>query len=255
MRYPFTTGISAIDYVLLDPHVKPVKDEWMAEEPLLMPECWVCFGSFSPEPISETIPCERNGMVTFGSLNNPYKVTREAIAVWSRIMNEVPNSRFLYVRPELSSLVLCNNLIREFGQHGIGPERLYFVNNWKTGLSHLSYYDEIDITLDTFPLVGGTTTCDALWMGAPLITKYGPSMHQRLGYSVLTNVGLQELCVETDDAYVEKAVALANDPESLTLLRRELRPALQASALCRSQDYARNFFNLMDQLVERHQLR
>jgi predicted O-linked N-acetylglucosamine transferase (SPINDLY family) len=170
-------------------------------------------------------------------------------------MSQVPGSRFLYVRPELSSVVLCNNLVEEFGRHGIGPERLFFVNNWKTGLSHLSYYDEIDITLDTFPLTGGTTTCDALWMGVPVISKFGPSMHQRLSYSIMTNTALQELCVETDEAYVEKAVMLAGEVDSLRLLRRELRPGLQASPLCRSADFARHFYDLMSDIAERHGIR
>src|SRR5690606_874057 len=173
--------------------VKPENDGWLVEKPLLMPESWVCFGGFRLEPISEQLPLERNGMLTFGPMNNPYKLTRDSVAQWCRIMNRVPGSRFLYVRPELSSVVLRNNLITEFGRHGIGPERLFFVNNWKSGLAHFSYYDEIDITLDTFPLTGGTTTCDALWMGVPVISKYGPSLHQRLSYQVMSTISLQEL--------------------------------------------------------------
>ncbi|NKB20138.1 MAG: tetratricopeptide repeat protein [Alphaproteobacteria bacterium] len=255
LGYPFTTGIGEIDYIILDPHVAPTNPDWMVEKPLLMPECWVCFGSFDEEPISERPPMERNGFVTFGTLNNPYKLTRETIALWCQVMNKVPNSRFLYVRPEADSLALCQNLTQEFGKHGIGPERLFLVNNRKTGLSHLSYYDEIDISLDTFPLTGGTTTCDTLWMGVPVVTKVGPSMHQRLSYSHLTNAGLQELCVETDDDYVKTAVGLAEDPDALAFLRSELRGALRESALCRSEDFARHFQDLMLGLVEQHGLR
>jgi predicted O-linked N-acetylglucosamine transferase (SPINDLY family) len=254
LGYPFTTGIPEVDYILLDPLVKPTNDEWFAEKPLLMPECWVCFDSFPEEPINETIPFDRNGVITFGSQNNPYKVTRQAIDVWSQIMNRVPESRFLYVRPELDSLVLCNNITNEFGRHGIGADRIYFVNNWKSGTTHFGYYDEIDITLDTFPLTGGTTTCDSLWMGAPLISKVGPSMHQRLSYSLMSNAGLQELCVETNEEYIDLAVSLAAEPESLRLLRNELRPALKASPLCQPEQYAKNFCNLVADVAKRHGL-
>lgn len=255
LGYPFTTGIPEVDYVLLDPRITPVKDEWLIEKSLQMPESWVCFGEFDDEPISETLPFERNGYVTIGSLNNPYKLTRKTIAQWCAVMNRVPDSRFLYVRSECKSMVLRNNLINEFGSHGIGPERLHFVNNTGMPISHLAFYDEMDLTLDTFPLTGGTTTCDALWMGVPVVSKVGPGLHQRLSYSLLTSVGLEELCVETNEEYVEKAVALANDPESLQLLRRELRPAMIDSALCRAEDYARNFCDLMTEIVQRHGVR
>ena len=255
LGYPFTIGIPEIDYALLDPKVKPLNDDWLEEEALLMPESWICFGAFADEPISQELPLERNGYVTFGSLNNPYKLTRKTIAQWSEIMNRVPGSRFLYVRPECKSMILCNHLINEFGSHGIGPERLHFVDNAGMPISHLSFYDEIDVTLDTFPLTGGTTTCDALWMGVPIISKVGPALHQRQSYSLMSSVGLQDLCVETDEDYIEKAVELAQDPECLHLLRKELRPMIKDSALCRTEDFGRNFCNLMTEVVKRHALR
>ena len=255
LGYPFTTGIEEIDYILLDPNVKPVNDSWMVEKPLLMPESWVCFGSFTEEPISDALPVERTGMITFGSLNNPYKLTREVIALWSRVMNEVPNSRFLYVRPECHAMMLVANLTKEFERNGISRERLYFVNNRAAPISHLSYYDDIDITLDTWPLTGGTTTADTLWMGTPVVSKYGQSMHQRLSYSMLKSVGLEGLCVQTDDDYVNAAVALANDFDSLRLLRHELRRSVRESALGRAEDYARAFCDLMSEVAARHGLR
>lgn len=255
LGYPFTIGIPEIDYIMLDANIRPLNDDTLVENVLEMPESWVCFGSFDDEPINPTLPLERNGYVTFGSLNNPYKLTRKTIAQWSEVMKRVPDSRFLYVRPELKSMFLWNNLINEFGSNGIGPERLHFVNNTKMPLSHLSFYDEIDVTLDTFPLTGGTTTCDALWMGVPVISKVGPALHQRLSYGLMKTVGLEELCVETDEDYIEKAVALAGELESLQLLRRELRPTILNSALCREEDYGRNFCKVMTDLVQRHGLR
>ena len=255
LGYPFTTGIPEIDYIMVDPYFRSENDAWLVEKPLVMPECWVCFSSMTPEPITPKPPHERNGIVTFGTLNNPYKYTREVIATWARVLNAVPNSRFLVVRPEASSFVLCSNLAKEFGRHGIAAERLYFVNNHNFGLSHLSYYDEIDISLDTFPLNGGTTTCDALWMGVPVVTLKGPAPHQRMGYSFLENIGLGDLVANTADEFVQKAVNLAEDHARLAALHQDLRPKLQTSAMCDGPRYVRNWQTLMDELVARHGLR
>lgn len=255
LGYPFTTGIPEVDYVLLDPRTSPTNDDMLVEKALHMPESWACFGSFVEEPINQTLPLERKGFVTFGSLNNPYKVTRKTIEQWATIMNRVPGSRFIYVRPECRSVMLCTNLINEFGKNGVGPERLHFVNNTGMPISHLSFYDEIDITLDTFPLTGGTTTCDALWMGVPVVSKVGPGLHQRLSYGLMSAIGLEELCVETDEDYIEKAVELAKDPESLHFLRRELRPSILNSSLCRAEDFGRNFCNVMTDVAKKHGLR
>lgn len=255
LGYPFTTGLPEIDYIMVDPYFRPENDSWLVEKPLAMPECWVCFSSFTPEPITAKPPVERHGVVTFGTLNNPYKYSREVIATWARVLNAVPNSRLLVVRPEVSSFVLCSNLAKEFGRHGIAAERIFFVNNRKFGISHLSYYDEIDVSLDTFPLNGGTTTCDALWMGVPVVTLAGPSTHQRMGFSFLENAGLGDLVARTTDEFVEKAVALAQDRGRLASLRQGLRPTLQASAVCDGPRYVRNWQALMDEVAARHGLR
>ena len=151
--------------------------------------------------------------------------------------------------------MLVANLTREFERNGITGDRVYFVNNRALPISHLSYYDDIDITLDTWPLTGGTTTADTLWMGAPVVSKYGPNMHQRLSYSMLKNVGLDQLCVQTDDQYVDLAVALANDLDSLRLLRHSLRQSVRESALGRGEDFARAFCDHMSELAVRHGLR
>ncbi|NKB20136.1 MAG: hypothetical protein GKS01_06265 [Alphaproteobacteria bacterium] len=255
LGFPFTTGLEAMDYILLDPHVKPENANWTSEAVLEMPESWVAFDEFSAEPISERPPMERNGFVTFGSQNSPYKLTKGTIALWARVLKEVPGSRFLYVRPEADSAIIRQNLSDEFAKHDVGAERLFFVNNRKTEFSHLSFYDEFDVSLDTFPLTGGTTTCETLWMGIPVVTKYGPSIHQRLGYSHMVNLNLQELCADNDEDYVRIAVELANDPETLVFLRRELPSGLQGSAICRTQDYVQAFQKKMEMLVERHGLR
>src|SRR5690606_18050031 len=129
LGFPFTTGLPEVDYILTDDRARPTNPDWLSEEPLTMPESWVCFGSLSPVPISETLPFERNGCITFGTMNKPYKYTRKTVALWSEVMQRVPGSRFLVVRPEVGSMVLVENLTKEFERNGIERTRLYFVDN------------------------------------------------------------------------------------------------------------------------------
>ena len=255
LGYPFTTGIPEIDYIMADPLFKPENEGWLVEKPMVMPQTWVCFSSFVPEPITATPPFERNGVVTFGTLNNPYKFTADMIGLWAQVLNAVPNSRFLLVRPECSSVVLCANIAKEFAKYGIPPERVYFVNNKKHDLSHFSYYDEIDVSLDTFPVQGGTTTCDALWMGVPVVSLIGPSMHQRLALSLLTNAGLGDLCAYTPEDYVKTAIALANDQDRLRALRTGLRQSLQTTPLCDAPRYVRALEQRLLEIADKHGLR
>ncbi|MFT7569613.1 MAG: protein O-GlcNAc transferase [Paracoccaceae bacterium] len=243
LGYPFTTGMAEMDHILVDKYVAPEDTGWLAEEPLYMPESWLCVDSFPGEAISEQLPVETSGKLTFGTLNNTYKFTRESIAVWATIMNEFEDSEFLLVRPEADSLILQNNLREHFARCGVAPERIRFINNRRSSESHFWYYNLIDISLDTFPQTGGTTTCDALWMGVPVISLVGPSMHQRVSYSMLENAGCGELACFSLEEYMGKAVMLGNDIASLREYRHNLRPALLNSPLCQGERFAQNFQN------------
>ena len=254
LGYPFTTGVAEIDYLLLDPDIQPENLDWLVEQPLLMPHSWISFGEFGPEPISEKTPFERNGMLTFGTMNNPYKYTPEMIADWAKIMCAVPDSRFLVVRPECGSMAFCTNFAKVMEQNGIGRDRLNFVNNHVMPLPHLSYYDEMDISLDTFPVTGGTTTCDSLWMGVPVVTLCGPSLHQRVSASILKKAGLSELCATTREDYVRIAIELAEDRETCEFLRFNLRPKLRSSRLGDTEGWTRDFETLMEEVVRKHDL-
>jgi protein O-GlcNAc transferase len=255
LGYPFTTGMPEVDYILLDEICRPTRPDWLTEGVLALPDSWVAFGEFDQVPIDERLPFERNGRITFGTMNNPYKITREMIALWSQAMKQVPDSRFLIVRPECGSLVFCGKIAQEFARNGIGEDRVYLVDNRSHGLNHLTYYDEIDVTLDTFPVTGGTTTCDAVWMGVPVVSLYGNSLHQRMGLSLLTNAGMADLCTDSRDEYVRIAVSLANDADRLSAIRHGTRERLLASPLCQGERFTRNFEVMLEQVAERHGLR
>lgn len=255
LGYPYTTGLRQVDYMLLDPYFRPENDDWLAEEPLLLPESWVCYMPKNNLPYDETPAFERKGYVTFGTLNNPYKFTRETVAAWAAIMRGTQDSHFLFVRDTCESPVFCTNIAKEFAKHGIAGDRLDFVSNRALGISHMDFYPEMDLSLDSFPLTGGTTTSEALWMGVPVISLVGPCTHQRMGYSMLNNIGAGELCAFSVEEYIEKGIALANDPDSIREYRKGLRSAMAASPLCDVDRFVRNFETMLEEVIERHGLR
>jgi len=253
LGYPFTCGMPQIDYMVTDRFIRPTRDDLLVETPLELPGAWICFTDMGRAEVDPTPPCVKTGAVTFGTLNNPYKFTREAVAVWARVMNEVPGSRFLVVRARDGSTLMCQHLVAEFAKHGVSGDRLFFMRN-EPG-RHLHAYNEIDISLDTFPLTGGTTTCDALWMGVPVVSLAGESFHQRISHAILNHAGLGDLSRTTIDDYVATATALARDPDRLAALRRTLRQTLLDSDMFRRDRFVPAFQQTMETLVERHGLR
>lgn len=255
LGYPFTTGLPAMDYILVDEEIAPARPEWLTEKPLLMPDSWICYDPFETTMPLPDPPVTRNGYVTFGTLNNPYKFTRTGIANWANVMRAVPDSGFLFVHDEFEHSMIAENLAEEFGRNGVSSDRLQFVGSRESEISHFAYYDEIDISLDPAPLTGGTSTTDALWMGVPVVTLVGPSLHQRLSNGILSKVGLRDLCAETPEDFVSIATALAGDVDRLTRLRRDLRQTMKSSPLCNAQDFCKSFQALMMEVVARHELR
>ena len=254
LGYPFTSGLKDMDYFLLDDHIRPTSDDLMLEKPLIMPEAWATFAEYPEMPLPDKLPFEVNGFITFGTLNNPYKYTPQTIEAWARVMKEVPNSRFIFVRREVSSRVLCLHIAQEFSRHGIASDRLYFLNNHEQGINYLACYNQLDMTMDPFPVTGGTTTCDASWMGVPVVTLVGDGYHQRISYAILDRLGLGELCAKTVDEYVEKSIALANSPDDLRFLRQNMRDSVRSSIFYDGPRYARQFCDTMWDLAKQHGL-
>jgi protein O-GlcNAc transferase len=242
LGYPHSAGLSAIDYLLVDPYVMPERRELMLEKPLMLPHAWYPLGAFHfrPEPAADPVPpVARNGYVTFGTANNPQKYNPQVIAAWARVLRETPDSRFLFIRPEGAAPSFRSNLRALFEEGGVAGERILFEP--VRGL-HLPHYNRLDISLDCFPQTGGTTTCESMWMGAPCVTLVGESLFERLSFSVLMNLGLPELCAQTLDEYVAIAVRLAADPARIAELRAGLRARMQASPLGQTQTWAKDFY-------------
>jgi predicted O-linked N-acetylglucosamine transferase (SPINDLY family) len=223
LGYPHSAGIEAIDHILVDPYINPPDPKLLIEKPFIVPESWVVMGKlgFREIPIEPSIPEDRAGVLTFGTMNNPYKYTPELFRLWAEVMRQVPASRFLFVRPEAGAATFRRNICGEFARHGIEADRIDFES---VRGRHMPHYNRIDIALDTAPHTGGTTTCEALWMGVPTVSLVGPAFFERLSYSNLSNAGLGDLCAFSREDYVKKAAALAEDK----IRRRELRQGLRA---------------------------
>jgi protein O-GlcNAc transferase len=243
LGYPHSSGLGRIGHILVDPYLKPPDPRLLLEQPFEMPSSWVSLGrlGFTDHPIRPELPEQRAGRLTFGTMNNPYKYAPEAIALWARVLQRVPNSRFLMVRPEAGVRTFRENMARAFARHGIAADRLAYA---AIRGQHMPYYNDIDIALDTLPQTGGTTTCECLWMGVPTISLVGPAFFERLSFSNLANAGLRDLAVDTPEAYVQAAAALAADPERRRALRFSLRETIRRSPLGDTRTWVRDFETL-----------
>jgi protein O-GlcNAc transferase len=234
LGYPDTTGLSAIDYRLTDAIVDPPgpADALSSERLFRLPDGFHCYTASASAPEVTALPAEQKGFVTFASFNNLLKVNREVLDTWVGILQRVPNSRlFLKTRwlhvPEMRERV--RNLLE---QRGLARDRIELVGKYPTSAEHLAAYGDVDIALDTFPYNGATTTCEALWMGVPVVTLTGNRHAARVGASMLSRVGLEGLVADRPQDYIEIAARLAADLPALARLRAELRGRIAASPLC-----------------------
>ncbi|HTI67054.1 MAG TPA: hypothetical protein VL460_05850 [Caulobacteraceae bacterium] len=249
MGYSNSVGLAAIDHIILDPWLMPEDPRLVTERPLVMPHGWIAMTEayFEPEPrLPEDTPQARNGFVTFGTLNAPYKYSPQCLDLWARAVAAVPESRFLIVRPEAGAPTFRDNIARAFAAHGVAPERLAFA---VVRGRHLPWYNEIDIALDSLPVTGGTTTCESLWMGVPVVSLTGAAPFERMSASILANAGLGDLAVRTPEAFVATAAALAADRARRERLKLTLRDRIRASPLGRSEAFARDFYALIAHTV------
>lgn len=248
LGFPGTIGLDTIDYIFVDKFLKP-SDSTINEKCLVTQGTTVCFGSSSDISITSTLPMEKRGFITFGSLNNSYKITRKQLEVWAKIMSSCPKSCFLFVRREFESYYLRENICTEFLRHGIDPRRIHFFNNRKASRHFLDCYNEMDLSLDTYPVTGGTTTIDALWMGVPVVAREGIALHQRVCSSILRHLGREGWIAHTDTEFIDIAVRMANDVAYLKKQRLILRDDLKMSVLCNTQQFASDFASAIEELV------
>ncbi|MCZ6743022.1 MAG: tetratricopeptide repeat protein [Alphaproteobacteria bacterium] len=241
LGYPNTTGLSAMDYRLTDAIADPqgADDALYSEILVRLPEGFLCYGPPADAPEVAGLPALEGGHVTFGSFNNLPKVAPRVVEVWARILDAVAGSRLLIKSGPLADDETRARYLEMFAAHGTDTGRIELLSRIPSKSGHLGAYGRVDIGLDPFPYNGTTTTCEALWMGVPVITLAGDRHSGRVGASLLTRVGLGEFITGTEEAYVAAAVKLAHDRDRLADLRKALRGRLQGSPLCDSEGFAR----------------
>lgn len=244
--WPSTSGMDAIDVRIVDSLTDPTGDPYDAqthatERLLRIDPCFLCYQPPENPPPVVPGPAERGEPITFGSYNALKKVSCAALEAWARVLREVPNSRFVVKTRALDDDHTREDLMKRLEDLGVDRTRLELLTPTKTTREHLEFYSKMDIALDTFPYTGTTTTCEALLMGVPVVTRYGQYHAGRVGLSLLTNVGLGHLCAPDIDGYVRIAEAFASDRAKLVELRRGLRQQVLASTLCDQQAYGDRF--------------
>ena len=232
------TGLDAMDYFFADavtvpPEARPHFSEEVVELPAFVP-----YSPPAPSPDVTVLPALGRGTVTFGCFNRLAKVTPEALALWATILGSVPGARLLMKFHGLEQGSVQERIRSVFAEHGVDGARIEFMGGSKPW-EHLAAYGGVDLALDPSPHGGGVTALDGLWMGVPMVTRVGERIPSRMGASMLTTLGLEELIARTPDEYVAAAIRQARDLPRLAALRAGLRERLATSIICDHRAYCR----------------
>lgn len=252
LGYVTTTGLTAIDYRLTHADADPPGSEkYYSERLWRLPGTMWCYRPLPNMPEIAPPPCHRNGFVTFGSFNRFSKISPRVLDCWGRILSSVPESRLIMCLPEGR---IRQEVAAFFAERGVAPNRLSAYST----LRHEDFWalhGQVDIALDPYPFNGGTTSCETLWLGVPIITCTGISdnddtqseetpvflarFSSRMGYAFLNSLGLSELAAKNEHAYVELAIKLARDTSRLEQLRHTLRERMTCAPLTDEKRFVR----------------
>ncbi len=240
LGYPGTTGLTAIDYRLVDSITDPETDgnAHASESLFRLADGFLCYAppENAPEPVTAG---SNDGSVTFGSFNNPAKLSTATLDAWAALLARLPDATLSLKGRSFDNAATRALFLARFAERGIAPERIELAGFVTRSADHLALYRKIDVGLDPFPYNGTTTTCEALWMGVPVVSLRGDRHSGRVGAALLTRVGLEELIARDVETYIEIAAALAADHARRAELRRSLRSRMAASPLCDGPGFAR----------------
>ncbi len=243
LGYPNTTGLESIDYRLTDALTDPPgrSDRLHSEKLVRLDGGFLCFQPLDSCPeISESKASDAGGGIVFASFNELLKITAPTVSAWCQILARTPGSELMIKGTTLEDEGTRQLVVDRFAAQGLPPERLQLIGRTPTLEEHLDLYNGVDIALDTFPYNGTTTTCEALWMGLPVVSQSGDVHASRVGLSLLSSVGLGDLVAKNMGEYVKKAEILAADHERRLQLRKDLRKRMLSSALMDSQSVTRH---------------
>jgi len=240
LGYFATTGVAEMDYLLVDEvGVPEAQREQFTESVWYLPDTRLCFTAPEVDLPVAPLPALHNGYVTFGCFQNLAKVGDEVLAAWGQILTVLPGAKLRWQCKQLGDQGVAAQFLASLPRHGIDPARVS-LHGAVSREAYLAAHAEVDMILDTFPYPGGTTTCEALWMGVPTLTLAGDSLLARQGASLLSAAGLEDWVATSKEEYVAKAIALASDLPSLAVLRAGLRQQVLACPLFDAPRFARH---------------
>jgi len=242
LGYPGVLGLPAIPYRITDAVLDPPDEApGTGETPIRLEGGWLCYapppewgGALSVAPL----PCLENGYITFGAFNNFAKMSAACLDLWAEVLKAVPGSRLISRAKPFDDPLECSRFVDAFASRGVAAGRIRALPYLPDPARHLEVYHQVDIHLDSLPYAGGTTSCDALWMGVPVVTLYGDRPAARLGASALAQLGLDHLVAHSTQEYVRIAKALAEDAGALQSLRQGLRQRFESSPLHDASGFA-----------------
>ncbi len=222
-----TTGLPTMDYMITEDLTDPTgaADQFYTEK-LVRLTNRNCYQPPEDCPDVQPPPSIQNGYPTFGTFNNVGKITQDAVSLWAAVLRALPEARLVIKNIILGDDRDWNPLRDRFEKEGVDLGRIEFLASIPKRADHLAAYHRVDIALDTFPCNGGTTSCDAIWMGVPVVTMRGDTFMGRQSANYLTKLDLIDLIARSPDAYVDAALSLAKDRERLIELRNQLRPMM-----------------------------
>lgn len=231
LGYPESTGLAAIDHKITDAVICPEGEGFATEAPLRLPRGVHCYRAPDDAPDVVAPPVAASGRITFGAFHDAPKLSPGVIAAWGAILTRLPEARLVLKAQQFADGVLRDRFLAMLATAGVTPERVEIRGRVASTRAHLAHYGKIDIALDAFPYNGTTTTCEALWMGVPVVTLKGDRPASRVSASLLAQIGLDDLTADTVEGYVECACALARDPDRLAELRTGMRDRIRGSTL------------------------
>lgn len=249
LGYPDTTGLETMDYRFTD-SLAETEDcaDYHTEKPVFLPGTFLCYNPYKGIGEVSQLSALESGYVTFGSFNNSLKLNPIIVGLWSKVLVGVKGSRMIIKIKGGDDENVRGYLYKMFEDGGVSSDRVEIIAH-VTDSEHFELYSRIDIALDSYPYHGTTTTCEAMWMGVPVVSLVGEHHMSRVGNSLLTRVGLEYFATKTEEEFVKKAVALAVNVESLGKIRQSLRRRMALSGLCDGPGFARKVEDAYEQMV------
>ena len=248
MGYCNTTGLKNMDYIIADRNlIYENEKDLYSEQIIYMPEIWNTHCGFDFERIETPPPLIKNNYITFGSFNNPAKITKNVIDCWSNILKRVKGSKLI---------IKCSNDKKKFDRiESLMKEKgvldsVIFHKRFEEKKDHLNLYNEIDIALDTFPYNGVTTSFEAIWMGVPVLTMAGYNFNSRCGESINKNLKMDQLIVKNEEEYVSKAVNLSSDRQKFMDLRKSIFQNAFKTPLFNQENFSKFFFKALEEIID-----